>query len=186
MGAAMMRQAKALLATGLLLGNAHAELPPPAYQLATHGTVVPSDVLYAVALQESGTSLHGKRVPWPWTLNVASVPYRFATRAAACIALLEAIAQVGEKRVDAGLGQLNIGWQRQRFAHPCDVLDPYLNLSLTTQILAEHKAKSRSWTDAAGRYHRPAGGQAAARYRESFARHLRRLKGTTYSHGDLQ
>ena len=42
------------------------------------------------------------------------------------------------------------------------------------------------WTDAAGRYHRPAGGQAAARYRESFARHLRRLKGTTYSHGDLQ
>lgn len=179
MGSAMMRRAQLLLVLGLLTRTASAELPPPAYQLATHGTGVPSEVLYAIALQESGTRLRGKLVPWPWTLNVAKVGYRYSSRESACAALMTAIARVGAKSVDAGLGQINIGWQRQRFAQPCDVLDPYLNLALTTQVLLEQKARSGTWVDAAGRYHRPAGGAPAARYRESFARHLKRVTGVT-------
>jgi hypothetical protein len=175
----MIRPLQVLFAIGLLMSTAQAEVPPPAYQLATHGTGVPSEVLYALALQESGTRLRGKLVPWPWTLNVAKVSYRYSTREAACLALITAIGQVGAKSVDAGLGQLNIGWQRQRFARPCDVLDPYLNLALTTQVLLEQKQSTGSWVDAAGRYHRPAGGTPAARYRESFARHLKRVTGVT-------
>lgn len=179
MDSSMIRRACALVASGLLANSVQAEIPPPAYQLATHGTGVPSEVLYAIALQESGTRLRGKLVPWPWTLNVAKVSYRYASRDAACTALLLAIQQVGAKQVDAGLGQLNIGWQRQRFAEPCDALDPYLNLTLTTQVLLEQKAYNGTWIDAAGRYHRPAGGPPAARYRESFARHLKRVTGVT-------
>lgn len=171
----MSRQLIVLITAASLMGAAHAELPPPAYQLATHGTEVPSQVLYALALQESGTSMRGRLVPWPWTLNVATVSYRYSSREAACAALLLAIEEVGAKRVDAGLGQLNIGWQRQRFAEPCDVLDPYLNLALTTRVLQEQKALSSNWVEAAGRYHRPAGGAPAARYRQGFARHLQRV-----------
>lgn len=169
----------ALLITALMAGEAHADVPPPAYQLATYGTDVPSEVLYAIALQESGTRLRGKLVPWPWTLNVAKVSYRYSSREAACSALLLAIKQVGAKRVDAGLGQLNIGWQRERFAEPCDVLDPYLNLMLTTRVLQEQKTTSNSWVEAAGRYHRPAGGAPAARYRQGFTRHLQRVAAAT-------
>jgi hypothetical protein len=175
-----------MLVIGLLANSAQAEVPPPAYQLATLGTAVPSEVLYALALQESGTRLNGKLVPWPWTLNVATVSYRFPTRSAACTALLQAIQEVGPKRVDAGLGQLNIGWQRQRFSQPCDVLDPYLNLALTARVLHEQKSASHDWIDAAGRYHRPAGGPLAARYRESFTQHLRRVTAPSTAPGDHQ
>ena len=56
-----------------------AEIPPPAYQLIALPAGVPSEVLYSVALQESGTRLRGQLVPWPWTLNVAGAGYRFAT-----------------------------------------------------------------------------------------------------------
>ncbi|MCO8163872.1 lytic transglycosylase domain-containing protein [Pseudomonas sp. 21LCFQ010] len=185
MGASMTAQALALLLALLTTPGRAQEIPPPAYHVAAHAASVPSDVLYALAMQESGTALRGRLIPWPWTLNVATVAYRYPTRAAACSALQQAIAEVGAKRVDAGLGQLNIGWQRQRLAHPCDALDPYLNLSIAAQILAEHKPKSANWIEAAGRYHRPAGGRPAQRYRESFARHLKRIRGTRYAQGDL-
>src|SRR3546814_5438961 len=44
---------------------------PPAYQLAAQRAGIPSAVLYAVALQESGIRRNGRIVPWPWSLNVA-------------------------------------------------------------------------------------------------------------------
>lgn len=68
------------------------EVPPPAYQLAAHRADVPAAVLYAVALQESGAMLRGRLVPWPWTLNVAGSPQRYATRAEACAGLHRALA----------------------------------------------------------------------------------------------
>ncbi|MGY2167184.1 lytic transglycosylase domain-containing protein [Pseudomonas gingeri] len=150
-------------------------LPPLAYRWATQGTPVPPQVLYALALQESGASLRGRLRPWPWTLNVAGLPYRYADRQSACHALLRAIGQVGAKRVDAGLGQINLGWNGEHFAHPCEALDPYRNLSVATALLLEHKTAEIDWVTAAGRYHRPAGGAPAERYRKTFARHLARV-----------
>ena len=44
------------------------EVPPPAYQLAAQRAGIPSTVLYAVALQESGIRRNGRLVPWPWSL----------------------------------------------------------------------------------------------------------------------
>lgn len=165
----------------LLLGNmvlAHAaESPPPAYQLIAIPQGVPSEVLYAVALQESGTKLRGNLIPWPWTLNVAGAGYRFATRADACQALLVALTSAGPSRVDVGLGQTNMGANGHRYSSPCEGLDPHKNLQVTAQILAEQKAKGGTWISAAGRYHRPAGGRPAERYRRAFSEHLSRVTG---------
>ncbi|MCK9749749.1 transglycosylase SLT domain-containing protein [Pseudomonas syringae pv. syringae] len=156
-----------------------AELPPPAYQLAAHAANIPSEVLYSLALQESGTPLRGQLVPWPWTLNVAGASYRFATRADACTALIIALAQAGPKRVDVGLGQVNMGWNGQRFksSNPCEALNPYKNLDVAAQMLAELRALGGDWITVAGRYHRPAGGAPAANYRKAFAKHLSRVTG---------
>ncbi|MGV6476677.1 lytic transglycosylase domain-containing protein [Azotobacter vinelandii] len=154
-----------------------AEVPPPAYQLIALSHGVPSEVLYSIALQESGTRIRGQLVPWPWTLNVAGAGYRFATRADACKALMIALATVGTARVDVGLGQTNIRANGHRYGSPCEGLDPYKNLAVTAAILAEQKARGGSWIEAAGRYHRPAGGAPAARYRASFAKHLSRVTG---------
>lgn len=186
MAAAVIR----VLGTGLLLqavavGALAAETPPPAYQLAAYRAGIPSEVLYSVALQESGTRLRGhgpQLVPWPWTLNVAGAGYRFATRADACTALLVAMRTVDPKRIDVGIAQINMGWNGHRFGRgvsPCEALDPYKNLDVAARMLAELRADGGDWLNVAGRYHRPAGGAPAARYRELFAKHLRRVTGLT-------
>lgn len=160
-----------------------AETPPPAYQLAAYQAGIPSEVLYSVALQESGTRLRGRGqqlVPWPWTLNVAGAGYRFATRADACTALLVALKTVDAKRVDVGIAQINMGWNGHRFGRgvsPCEALNPYKNLEVAARMLAELRAEGGDWFSVAGRYHRPAGGAPAARYRELFAKHLSRVTG---------
>lgn len=151
------------------------EFPPPAYQLAAHDADIPSTVLFAIALQESGIRVRGRLLPWPWTLNIAGIPYRFATRQAACHALLQALTLHDAKRVDVGLGQTNLGYHGQRFSSPCEALDPYRNLVVTAALLQEHHAATGDWVLAAGRYHRPAGGASAARYRAGFSQRLEHL-----------
>lgn len=153
-------------------------LPPPAYQLAAQRAHVPSTVLYAVALQESGTPLHGRLVPWPWTLNVAGNPERYATRNDACDALQQALIQIAAQRIDAGLGQINLGYHAERYHDPCELLDPYNNLAIAAEILNEQHSIGEDWLLAVGRYHRPAGGEPAARYRHRVNAHLTRLLGS--------
>lgn len=173
---------RTLLAASLLFSTSFAnagETPPPAYQLIALPAGVPSEVLYSIALQESGTRLRGRLVPWPWTLNVAGNGYRFANRSDACGALLHALRTAGSHRVDVGLGQTNLGANGHRYNSPCEGLDPHKNLAVTARILAEHKSKGGDWITAAGRYHRPAGGEPAARYRRAFTKHLNRVIGTT-------
>lgn len=169
----------ALLAASLAAGSAHAqETPPPAYQLAAQRAGIPSSVLYAVALQESGVRRDGRLIPWPWSLNVAGQSRRYGNRADACAGLHQALLQVPPTRIDAGLGQINLGYQQHRYTQPCDVLDPYANLAMAAEILREQHTPGEDWLLAIGRYHRPAGGEPAARYRRSVSQHLDRVRGT--------
>ena len=168
-----------VLAAGLYAGAALAqEVPPPAYQLAAQRAGISSTVLYAVALQESGIRRNGRIVPWPWSLNVAGQSHRFTTRADACAGLQQAMRSTPHTRIDAGLGQINLGYHQQRYASPCDLLDPYSNLAIAAEILKEQHSSDEDWLLAIGRYHRPAGGEPAARYRRSVSRHLARVQGT--------
>ena len=168
-----------VLAAALYVCATHAqEVPPPAYQLAAQRAGIPSTVLYAVALQESGVRRNGRIVPWPWSLNVAGQSHRYATRADACAGLQQAIRATPHTRIDAGLGQINLGYHQQRYSTACDLLDPYRNLAIAAEILHEQHTPGEDWLLAIGRYHRPAGGEPAARYRHSVSRHLARVQGT--------
>lgn len=178
-----LRHLPAICLCVLLASTAMAEsvnkslIPPPAYQLAAHRADVPSAVLYAIALQESGIHLRSQRVPWPWTLNVAGQPRRFTTRASACSELQDALDAQPNRRIDVGLGQINVGYHAHRVAHPCDLLDPYRNLRIAATILREQYRQGEDWLPAIGRYHRPAGGTPAARYRRSVHQHLSHVHG---------
>ncbi|TLG91336.1 lytic transglycosylase domain-containing protein [Pseudomonas edaphica] len=152
---------------------------PPAYQTAAHVVGVPAEVLYAIALQESGISLRGTTVPWPWTLNIAGAPHYYPTRAQACIALQSSLQNTAPTRIDAGLAQLNLGYQQHHYQRPCDLLDPYRNLAIAASILRDQYRPGESWLAAAGRYHRPAGGEIAERYRARVSRHLAKLTDET-------
>lgn len=172
--------ARATLALGLWACTAVSmaqEVPPPAYQLAARQAGVPSPVLYAVALQESGARLRGHLIPWPWTLNVAGQAERYATRVEACTAIRRALTRAPAQRVDIGLGQVNLGYQAHRYDQPCDLLNPYFNLAIAAEILKEQHTPGEDWLVAVGRYHRPAGGEPADRYRRSVHQHLARVLG---------
>jgi soluble lytic murein transglycosylase-like protein len=169
-----------LSAALLTIGVAHAqEVPPPAYQLTARRAGIPSAVLYAIALQESGMRWGGRLVPWPWSLNVAGQSRRYTSRTAACAGLGQALKQTSPTHIDVGLGQINLGYQKQRYAQPCDLLDPYANLELAADILREQHTPGEDWLTAIGRYHRPAGGEPAMRYRRSVSKHLDRVLGTS-------
>src|SRR5690606_27362366 len=168
-----------LLVTGFCACVAHAqEVPPPAYQLAAQRAGIPSTVLYAVALQESGIRRNGRIVPWPWSLSDAGQSRRFATPTDACAALQQAMRSTPHTRIYAGLGQSNLVYPKQRHGRACYLLDPYRNLAIAAEILKEQHAHGEDWLLAIGRYHRPAGGEPAARYRRSVSRHLARVQGT--------
>ncbi|MCE8005311.1 transglycosylase SLT domain-containing protein [Billgrantia ethanolica] len=153
---------------------------PRAYVLAAQSHGVPPEVLYAVATTESAVTLEHGRRPWPWTLNVAGRGYYFATRDEACEALTRSLFETTV--IDVGIAQLNYRWQPQlfgagtRFVDPCDALDPYANLDEAARLLRSHFDASGDWLVAAGRYHRPAGGAPAARYRREVAANLARLE----------
>ncbi|WP_193092069.1 lysozyme family protein [Halomonas colorata] len=143
-----------------------------------HG--VPPEILYAVALNESKVSLEQGVRPWPWTLNIAGKGYHFETRDEACDVLFRSVFDT--QVIDVGIAQLNIRWQPQlfgagnRFVDYCDALDPYANLEEAARLLRQHYDASGDWLIAAGRYHRPAGGEPAARYRRAIAANLAELE----------
>ncbi|MBI0570793.1 lytic transglycosylase domain-containing protein, partial [Pectobacterium parmentieri] len=102
---------------------------------------------------------------------------RYASQAQACAGVHQALQDVPPTRIDVGLGQINLGWQKHRYRQPCELLDPYNNLAIAAQILKEQHTPGEDWLLAIGRYHRPAGGALAARYRRSVSQHLQRVLG---------
>lgn len=160
-----MARGSALIALLPWLALAHPL--PEAYRQAAETSRIPPELLWAVARVESGTNLHGRHIPWPWTLNIAGKGYRYASQHQACSALLAAMQHTNPKRIDVGLGQINIGWHSERFTSPCDALHPLQNLSLAARLLRQrYDEHPGSWLNAAAHYHRPAGGVPAARYRQ--------------------
>ncbi|ACT05337.1 putative signal peptide [Dickeya chrysanthemi Ech1591] len=173
-----MRRRWILLVNILLSSLAQGqEIPPPAYQLAAQRAGIPSVVLYVVALQESGVRRAERIVPWPWSLNVDGQSCRYASQVQACAGIHQALRDVPPTRIDVGLGQINLGWQKHRYRQPCDLLNPYNNLAIAAQILKEQYIPGEDWLLAIGRYHRPSGGTPAARYRHGVSQHLQRVLG---------
>lgn len=172
----------ALFVLAIDIANAQSP-PPPAYRAAAIAAGIPPNVLYAIALQESGMSLGQKFVPWPWTLSVAGKAHRYATRAEACRSLRRALREFPATRVDVGLGQVNFGYHGNRVDHPCTLLDPHRNLAIAAAIVGENHTPGDDWLVAIGRYHRPAGGELASRYRERVRGHLNRLADASPTRG---
>nr|WP_024914254.1 transglycosylase SLT domain-containing protein [Chania multitudinisentens] len=149
---------------------------PEGYRTVASQHQVPAEVLFAVALAESGRTVNKVTLPWPWTLNVAGKSYRYATRAEGCQALTRFMRTHPLKRIDVGLGQTNLGYNGHHYRSACEAFEPYDNLNTTARILrACYRQRNGSWLDAAACYHRPAGGAPAKTYRAIVQRHLSRL-----------
>ena len=150
------------------------EVPPPAYQLAAHRADVPAAVLYAVALQESGAMLRGRLIPGR---GRSTSPARHSAMPPAPRPARGCTVPSLTRRPIASTpaSAVNLGYHAHRYTQPCELLDPYRNLAIAAEILREQHTPGEDWLLAIGRYHRPAGGAPAARYRRSVHRHLTRV-----------
>lgn len=151
---------------------------PPGYAVVATEFRIPPAVLYGVALQESvmlfGEPRRRLSQPWPWTLNIAGMPARLPTRAAAEQRLRVAL-QAGIDSVDIGPMGINWRYHKRRLLSVERSLDPYWNLRVGAGLLASHFADCADWSEAVGRYHSPANKSRAATYSALVFERLRRL-----------
>ncbi len=129
-------------------------IPSNYHQIAIEHKIPPA-VLYGVALAESGQRIKkGVFKPWPWTLNVAGVPRRYATRKAAYQGLAYYLHK-GIKSIDIGFMQVNWRYHRKKLGSPWQALDPFHNIRTAATILQEEYKNTGVWKTAIGRYHSP-------------------------------
>ena len=169
----MVTRSALIMMLALCTASAQADIPP-LYQRVAQKHGIPAKVLYALALGESKTPLTSGQVrPWPWTINFRRESYFYNTYDEACKALhrFMSISHI----VDIGLTQHNWHWQKKHFSSPCAAFDPLTNLNHAAKLLLEGKRIHGNWVNAAGYFHRPAGGPKARRYEATFATHLKQL-----------
>jgi hypothetical protein len=99
---------------------------------------VPAEILYAIGLQESGTTLGGQRgfAPWPWVLNVNYRGRYFRTRDEARDALALEVKR-GNQNVAVGMLQIYLRYNGHRVSDPLTLLDPSVNLQVAAEVLAD-------------------------------------------------
>lgn len=119
---------------------------------AAHRAGVPLQVLWAMALVESGHTVNGDFVPWPWTTNEAGKARRFSSRSEAETHLHDRLA-AGVRNIDIGCLQVNYHWHAQRFETPEDMFDPDLNAFYAATYLKGLYRQSGDWVNAIGQYH---------------------------------
>lgn len=152
---------------------------PWGYAAAAEANGVPAEVLYAIALTESGRTIApGRLRPWPWTLNVRGRPERFVTRAEAHAALIRYL-EKGITLIDVGLMQVNWHHHQHRLGTPWAALEPYHNIRVGSRILLEEYRRTGNWREAIGRYHAPGRTpkrlRRAEQYRQRVGKHLATL-----------
>jgi Transglycosylase SLT domain len=153
------------------------EAVPVGYRSIASERSIPSAVLYAVALTESGKQVASKGVyrPWPWTLNVAGRGYFFDSRLAAWQALTGWLKD-GERSVDIGLMQVNWRYHEERLGTPWQALDPYHNLRVGAEILQACYTTRQDWWASVGCYHAPANPERADQYRRRVLSRWQRIE----------
>jgi hypothetical protein len=117
---------------------------------ATHG--IPSKLLTAISLVESGRKVGGAVVAWPWTINTHGKPYVFATKAEA-IRMVRKLHQAGIRSIDVGCMQVNLKKHPDAFPNLEAAFDPATNIDYAARFLKNNKMKKGTWRGAVALYH---------------------------------
>ncbi|MEM7497701.1 MAG: hypothetical protein AAF371_06880 [Pseudomonadota bacterium] len=170
-----------LLALSAFLGSAvlpsgwvHADaaLCVAAGRAAAAETGVPSDLMAAIALAETGRRQAGGLEPWPWAINAGGKGTWHSGRTAALAAAAEHLAS-GRRNFDLGCFQINHRWHGDHFTSLEDMIEPTTNAAYAARFLTELHRETGDWMIAAGLYHSRTP-LLAARYRHRVARLMRR------------
>jgi len=113
---------------------------------------VPTELMQAIALAETGRRNNGALRPWPWAVNEGGKGQWFDTRAEA-ETHAQAALDAGVRNIDIGCFQLNHRWHAQAFRSVSDMFDPLRNARHAAAFLAELYRETGDWRLAAGAYH---------------------------------
>jgi soluble lytic murein transglycosylase-like protein len=115
---------------------------------------MPPDVLYRLALHQSGARLDsGQHRPWPWTISVDGRLARYRTREDAYRAIRHYLDR--GRVVDVGLLLLDRPPYAQTLGDPWSVLDPLYNLRLGAYRLRQRFTQTQDWTSAVAAFATP-------------------------------
>jgi soluble lytic murein transglycosylase-like protein len=121
---------------------------------------VPSELLYAIAIQESKVSADGGVIAWPWRLRVDNKAYKFESLDETVIALESFIASgISSWKIDVGIMQTNLYWTYERRGYDKlydlrELIEPRVNIGIGAAVLKESLVNGIS-AESVGAYHNP-------------------------------
>jgi hypothetical protein len=127
----------------------------PLKQFNDHQRMIPSKLLEAIAVVESGQmDLSKKQVtPWPWTIHVnGKGGYTYSTKQQA-IAAIRSFQSQGYDSIDVGIMQVNLKYHPNAFKNLDEALDPQKNIAYAAKFLYDLYLRFGSWHKAIAHYH---------------------------------
>ncbi len=113
---------------------------------------MPDAFLAAIARVESGRSIGGMVVAWPWTINAEGVGSFFATKEDA-VAAVRSLQARGVRSIDVGCMQVNLNQHPDAFQSLEQAFDPPTNARYAAGMLVSLFGQMGSWPLAAAAYH---------------------------------
>jgi len=115
---------------------------------------IPRHLLTAISLGESGRWDERVRASfaWPWTVTAGGSSMYFPTKDEAIDAVKQ-LQRAGRTNIDVGCMQINLHYHPNAFETIEDAFDPVTNATYGARFLSGLHKETKSWAEAAGKYH---------------------------------
>lgn len=115
---------------------------------------IQTNLLSAIALVESGrfSKKYPSGVSWPWTVTAEGKGAFYPSKGDALSAVRDLQAK-GVDNIDVGCMQINLKYHPDAFESLEDALDPAKNVAYAAEFLKRNYGETKSWGEAATRYH---------------------------------
>jgi hypothetical protein len=113
---------------------------------------IPHKLLAAISLTETGRTVDGSFISWPWSLNVSGKSFIFDNKENTKKFLKEKIDNE-INNIDIGCMQINYKYHKKSFEDLNSFLDPEKNVEWAAKFLVSLHNKYKSWNTAISRYH---------------------------------
>jgi len=117
--------------------------------------LIKPELLQTIASVESGryNKKLGRRIAWPWAVQVGGKGYYFKTKQEAVTAVKELYAE-GITNIDVGCMQINLKYHGHAFKSLEDALDPKQNVAYSARFLKRlYQQNGHNWQTTAMQYH---------------------------------
>ncbi len=113
---------------------------------------IPTNLLRAVSIVESGLAGEQGTSPWPWTFNAQGKGYFFKTKREA-VAAVRALQRRGVSSIDVGCMQINLHYHPNAFGSLEEAFNPENNIAYAATFLQNNFARYNNWKSAVAAYH---------------------------------